>query len=169
MEIRNILPQWDISVEVLATDAEGMIREAREYLQRDKNFTIKIPMIAEWLKAVTQLSKEWIKTNVTLIFSAVQAMMAAKAGATYVSPFVGRLDDIWSDGLVLIEEIRNVFDNYSFDTKILAASIRHMEHIRQCMLIWADICTIPSKLIHQMIQHPLTSKWLEQFLKDANA
>jgi len=167
MEIRDILPQGDISVEVLATEAAEMLKEADEYLTWDKNFTIKIPMTAEGLKAVKELSSKGIKTNVTLVFSSTQAMLAAKAGATYVSPFLGRLDDISSDGMRLIEEIRIIFDNYGYDTQILAASIRHPEHVRQAAMLGADVATMPPKILLQLLKHPLTDLGLAQFLKDS--
>jgi len=167
MEIRWILPQGDISVEVLWTTYEEMIKEAEDYLTWDSNFTIKIPMTQEWLKAVKLLSSTWIKTNVTLVFSVVQALLAAKAWATYVSPFIGRLDDIGEHGVQLVEDIRKIFDNYHFKTQILAASIRSPEHVKLCALAWADVCTIPAKVLQEMLQHPLTEKWLAQFLKDA--
>jgi transaldolase len=167
LEIRKILPDGDISVEVLATEKDGMIKEAKEYLKWDKNFTIKIPMTLEGLKAVKELSMQAIKTNVTLVFSLSQAILAAKAGATYISPFLGRLDDITADGMNLIEEIRVVYDNYLFETEILAASIRHPEHVRRCALAGADVCTIPPQVLKQMLKHPLTDSGLEKFLKDA--
>jgi len=167
MEIRELLPKGDISVEVISTYEKGMIEEANNYLKWDKNFTIKIPMTADGLKAVKKLSAKGIKTNVTLIFSSAQALLAAKAGATYVSPFIGRLDDISADGMKVIEEIRIIFDNYGIDTQILAASIRHPEHVRQAMLLGADVCTMPPKILEKLIKHPLTDLGLEQFLKDA--
>jgi len=166
-EIRDILPDGDISVEVLAIDAEGMLKEAEEYLQWDENFTIKIPMTSEGLKAVKVLSAKGISTNVTLVFSATQALLAAKAGATYISPFVGRLDDISADGLKLIEEIRIIFDNYTINTQILVASIRHPEHVKDSALVGVDVCTVPPKVLSQMFKHPLTDIGLEKFLKDA--
>jgi len=167
MDIRKVLPKGDISVEVLGTTKDEMVKEAKEYLKWDKNFTIKIPMIPEGLKAVKELSSKGINTNVTLVFSVNQAMLAAKAGATYISPFVGRLDDISSDGMKLIEDIRVAFDNYLINTEILAASLRHPEHVRQCALVGADVCTIPPKVLLQMTKHPLTDAGLEKFMKDA--
>jgi transaldolase len=167
MDIRKILPKGDISVEVLSTDSEGMLKEANEYLKWDKNFTIKIPITGEGLKAVKKLSEKGVNTNVTLVFSVNQAILAAKAGATYISPFVGRLDDISANGMSLIEDIRVAFDNYMVETQILAASIRHPEHVRQCLLVGADVCTIPPNVLMQMTKHPLTDSGLAKFLKDA--
>jgi len=167
LEIRKILPKGDISVEVLGVTAPEMLKEAAEYLKWDKNFTIKVPMTAEGLKACKQLTDNKIQVNVTLVFTANQALLAAKAGATYVSPFVGRLDDVSTDGLALIADIRAVFDNYDFETQILAASIRHPEHVKQCALIGADVCTIPPQVLYQLLNHPLTESGLKKFLEDA--
>lgn len=155
-----------ISAEVISLDSENMVEEARKLARLHKNIVIKIPMCAEGLKATKVLSSEGIKTNVTLIFSANQALLAARAGATYVSPFVGRLDDIGQDGMNLIQEIVAVFSNYAIETQIIAASIRHTMHVTQAALMGADIATIPYKVIHQMAKHPLTDGGIEKFLAD---
>ncbi|GIW48683.1 MAG: putative transaldolase [Caloramator sp.] len=155
-----------ISAEVISLEAEGMIKEARELAKIHKNIVIKIPMTLEGLKAVKVLSKEGIKTNVTLIFSSAQALLAAKAGATYVSPFVGRLDDIGHDGMTLIEEIVRIFDNYGIETEIIAASIRHPMHVVEAALAGAHIATVPYKVLVQMAKHPMTDIGIEKFLKD---
>ncbi|SHE27912.1 MULTISPECIES: fructose-6-phosphate aldolase [Caloramator] len=155
-----------ISAEVISLEAEGMIMEARELAKIHKNIVIKIPMTLEGLKAVKVLSKEGIKTNVTLIFSSAQALLAAKAGATYVSPFVGRLDDIGHNGMTLIEEIVRIFDNYGIETEIIAASIRHPMHVVEAALAGAHIATVPYKVLVQMAKHPMTDIGIEKFLKD---
>lgn len=155
-----------ISAEVISLEAEGMIKEARELAKIHKNIVIKIPMTLEGLKAVKVLSSEGIKTNVTLIFSSAQALLAAKAGATYVSPFVGRLDDIGHDGMALIEEIVRIFENYGIETEIIAASIRHPMHVVDAALAGAHIATIPYKVLVQMAKHPMTDSGIEKFLKD---
>jgi len=155
-----------ISAEVIATDAEGMIREGEELAQIHKNVVIKLPMTKDGMIACKHFSKKGIKTNVTLIFSANQALLAAKNGATYVSPFVGRLDDVGQTGMDLIVEIRQVFNNYDFETKILAASLRHSQHIKECAMVGADTATIPFKVIEGLFNHPLTKSGLEQFLAD---
>ncbi len=155
-----------ISGEVIALDSEGMIKEGREIAAMHRNMVVKIPMTLEGLKAVKVLSNEGIKTNVTLIFSASQALMAAKAGATYVSPFLGRLDDISMDGMDLISDIVTIFENYSIQTEIIAASIRHPMHLVKCALAGADIATIPYNVIEQLAKHPLTDIGIEKFLKD---
>ena len=155
-----------ISAEVISLEADGMIAEALELAKIDKNIVIKIPMTAEGLKAVKALSAKGIKTNVTLIFSAAQALLAAKAGATYVSPFVGRLDDIDSDGMYLIEDIVTIFNNYGIETEIISASIRNSMAVTNCAKAGADIATVPYKVILQMIKHPLTDAGIEKFLKD---
>ncbi len=157
-----------ISGEVISLDSEGMIKEGREIAKIHSNMVVKIPMTAEGLKAVKVLSKEGIKTNVTLVFTATQAMLAAKAGATYVSPFLGRLDDISTEGLRLIEDISSVFYNYGIETEIICASIRHPMHVLECAKIGADIATIPYKVIMQLVKHPLTDKGIEKFLEDWN-
>lgn len=155
-----------ISAEVISLDSEGMIREAVELAKIHKNIVIKLPMTVEGLKAVKVLSKENIKTNVTLIFSAAQALMAARAGATYVSPFAGRLDDIGNNGIELISEIVTIFNNYDIDTEIIAASIRHPMHVTQAAGLGCHIATVPYKVLVQMTKHPLTDKGIDQFLKD---
>ncbi len=155
-----------VSAEVISTDYEGMVREGDELAALHKNIVVKIPMVTDGLKAIKYFSNKGIRTNCTLIFSAGQALVAAKAGATYVSPFVGRLDDISTDGLQLIEQIRLIFDNYAFDTEILAASVRHPMHIINCASIGADVMTGPLSVIKALVKHPLTDIGLEQFLAD---
>lgn len=157
----------DVSAEVIATDFEGMIREGEELvaINPDK-IVVKVPMIKEGVKAIKYFSDKGIKTNCTLIFSATQALIAAKAGATYVSPFVGRLDDISTDGIDLIDQIATIFDNYDFDTEILAASLRHPMHVVKCAEIGAHVGTMPFNVILQLIKHPLTDSGLEKFLAD---
>ena len=155
-----------ISGEVNSDDAEGMIKEGREIAAIHPNMVVKIPMTAEGLKAVKVLTKEGIKTNVTLVFSATQALLAARAGATYVSPFVGRLDDIGQDGLSLIEEIVDIFNVNAIETEIIVASVRNPIHVAQAARMGADIATVPYKVITQMTKHPLTDKGIENFLKD---
>ncbi|MEL6671376.1 MAG: fructose-6-phosphate aldolase [Bacteroidota bacterium] len=157
----------DVSAEVISTDYEGIVKEGRELAQIHPNITVKIPMIKEGVKAIKTLSSEGIKINTTLIFTPIQALVAAKAGAKYVSPFIGRLDDIGHEGMDLIVEIREVFDNYGIDTMILAASIRHNQHLRACALAGADVGTMPFSVIDGMIKHPLTDKGLAKFLEDA--
>ena len=160
-----------ISGEVKATTikAEDMILEAREIAKIHKNMVVKIPMTVEGLKAVKILSKEGIKTNVTLIFSANQALLAARAGATYVSPFLGRLDDISTDGLELIRTIADIFATHDIDTEIISASVRHPIHVTECALAGADIATVPYSVIEQMTKHPLTEQGIEKFKKDYEA
>ena len=155
-----------VSAEVTALDAEGMINEARELSKLADNVVIKIPMTKEGMKAVNVLSKEGIKTNVTLIFSANQALMAAKAGATYVSPFVGRLDDIGQNGMQLIAEIVQIFRNYDIKTEIIVASVRHPMHVIEAAELGADIATIPFAVLDKMFNHPLTDKGIDSFMKD---
>lgn len=155
-----------ISAEVISLDAAGMVEEARELAKIHENIVIKIPMIEEGLKAVKQLTAENIKTNVTLIFSCTQALLAAKAGATYVSPFVGRLDDISQDGMNLISDIMTILRNYGYNTEVIVASVRSPMHVSQSALIGADIATIPYKVIAQMARHPLTDIGMEKFLAD---
>lgn len=156
----------DVSAEVISTDYEGMIAEGRMLAKIHKNITVKIPMIKDGVKAIRTLTDEGIKTNCTLIFSAIQALVAAKAGATYVSPFIGRLDDIGQDGMDLIHDIRQIFDNYGMETEILAASIRHNQHLLACALAGADVATMPYSVIDGMIKHPLTDSGLAKFLAD---
>ncbi len=156
-----------ISVETLSETAEGMIKEADTYLKWGKNIVIKIIMTAEGMKAVRVLSQRGIKTNVTVTFSAVQAMLAAKSGATYVSPFIGRLDDISQRGMDVIQDIRTIFDNYQFDTEILVASVRSPIHILDASLVGADVATVPPEILMKLFQHPLTDKGIQAFLADA--
>lgn len=157
----------DISAEVLSTKYEEMIAEGETLAQIHPNIVVKIPMIKDGVKALKYFSDKGIKTNCTLIFSAGQALLAAKAGATYVSPFLGRLDDISTDSLNLIEEIRLIFDNYNYPTQILAASVRHSMHIINCAKIGADVVTCPLQPIVSLLKHPLTDSGLEQFIKDS--
>jgi transaldolase len=155
-----------VSAEVVSIDAPGMLVEARELAKIADNIVIKIPMIVEGLKAVKTLTAEGIKTNVTLVFSAAQALLAAKAGATYVSPFVGRLDDIGTSGMDLIGDIVNIYDNYGYESEIIVASIRSPQHVLESALLGADIATIPFKVIAQLAKHPLTDIGMQQFLAD---
>ena len=155
-----------VSAEVVSLDAEGMLKEARELAKLADNIVVKIPMIEEGLKAVKKLAAEKIKTNVTLVFSATQAMLAAKAGASYVSPFVGRLDDISQVGMDLVSDILTINRNYGFDTEIIVASVRNPVHVLEAALIGAEIATIPYKVIAQLAKHPLTDIGMKQFLAD---
>lgn len=155
-----------ISAEVVSLDADGMVAEARELAKIHDNIVVKVPMIEEGLKAVKRLSSENIKTNVTLVFSSTQALLAAKAGATYISPFVGRLDDISQDGMGLISDIMTILRNYGFSSEVIVASVRSPMHVVQSALIGADIATIPYKVIAQLARHPLTDIGMEQFLAD---
>ncbi len=157
-----------VNGEVVSTDAEGMISEARELAKLADNIVVKIPLIAEGLKATKALTSEGIKTNVTLCFSPVQALMAAKAGAAYISPFVGRLDDLSSRGMDLVEQIVTIYENYGYDTEVIVASIRNPTHVLDAALMGADICTCPFKVLDQLIKHPLTDTGLEKFLADWN-
>jgi transaldolase len=156
----------DISAEVVSTDCEGILKEGRELAKIHKNIVIKVPLIKEGLKAVKAFSDEGIKTNVTLCFSPSQALLAAKAGAYLVSPFVGRLDDISYNGMDLISQIRQIYDNYGYTTQILVASIRHPMHFVDSCMIGADVCTMPFKVIEALAKHPLTDIGLEKFLAD---
>ena len=158
----------DVSAEVIATDFEGMIREGEALAKLHPQIVVKIPMIREGIKAIKYFADNGIRTNCTLVFSAGQALLAAKAGATYVSPFIGRLDDVSTDGLGLIQEIRLIYDNYGFETQILAASIRHTMHIMDCAKLGADVMTGPLKAIDGLLNHPLTDIGLEKFLADFN-
>lgn len=155
-----------VSAEVISTDYAGIIREGEHLAGLHKNIVVKVPMITEGIKAIKYFSSKGIKTNCTLVFSAGQALLAAKAGATYISPFLGRLDDISVNGLDLIAQIRLIYDNYSFDTQILAASVRHPMHIIHCAEIGSDVMTGPLKAIKALASHPLTTSGLEQFLAD---
>jgi transaldolase len=156
----------DISAEVTALDTDGMLREGRDYAKVASNVVVKRPLTVDGLKATRKLREEGIKVNVTLCFSAAQALLAAKAGANYISPFIGRLDDIATDGMQLIRDIVQIYDNYGFATEVLAASIRHPMHIVDCALAGADVATIPFKVIKQLFNHPLTDKGLDAFLSD---
>ncbi len=161
------LVQGPISAEVIATDAEGMVREGQELAKiNPKNIVIKVPMTEEGLKATRIFSSEGIKTNVTLVFSPLQALLAAKAGAAFVSPFVGRLDDVGHDGMEGIEEIRTIFDNYGYESEIIVASVRSPLHVLRAALTGADICTIPYSVITQLSKHPLTDIGIKKFLAD---
>jgi transaldolase len=157
-----------VSAEVLSLNKEGMLKEAHELAKIHKNIVVKIPMTKDGMQAVKVLSSEGIKTNVTLCFSAVQALFAARAGATYISPFVGRLDDIASNGMDLIAQIVQIYNNYALETEVLVASIRHPMHLVEAAMIGADVATMPFKIIEQMLKHPLTDKGIESFLSDYN-
>lgn len=163
--ICNIV-EGDVSAEVISTDFEGMVREGEALAELHDQIVVKLPMIKDGVKACKYFSDKGIKTNVTLVFSAGQALLAAKAGATYVSPFIGRLDDISTDGLNLIAEIRMIYDNYGFDTEILAASVRHTMHIIDCAKLGSDVMTGPLSAISGLLKHPLTDIGLAKFLAD---
>lgn len=158
--------EGDVSAEVISTDFEGMVKEGEALAELHPQIVVKIPMIKDGIKALKYFSDNGIKTNCTLVFSAGQALLAAKAGATYVSPFIGRLDDISTDGLELIEKIRLIYDNYGFETEILAASVRHTMHVIECAEIGADVMTGPLSSITGLLKHPLTDIGLEKFLAD---
>jgi transaldolase len=166
VDICNIV-DGDVSAEVIATEYDEIIKEGEALVALHEQIVVKVPMIKDGIKAIKYFSDKDIRTNCTLIFSSGQALLAAKAGATYVSPFIGRLDDISSDGLKLIEEMRIIFDNYSFGTEILAASVRHPMHIIECATLGADVVTTPLSAILQLIKHPLTDSGLATFLADA--
>ncbi len=155
-----------VSAEVIATDYDGIVKEGRELSRIHKNIVVKVPLIKEGLKAVKTLSGEGVKTNVTLCFSPSQALLAAKAGATYISPFVGRLDDVSTSGMDLISQIVQIYRNYNYKTEVLVASIRHPLHLVEAALIGADVCTIPFDVINKLFNHPLTDVGLEKFLSD---
>jgi transaldolase len=155
-----------VSAEVIATDVDGMVAEGRELAKLHQNIVVKIPMLTDGLKAVRQLATEGIKTNVTLIFSPLQALMAAKAGASYVSPFVGRLDDVSQDGMELVEQIVEMYANYGFETEVIVASVRNPLHVLESALLGADIATIPYNVLSKLAAHPLTDKGLKAFLAD---
>ena len=165
-EICSLVP-GAVSAEVLATDFDGMMKEGRAVSKIAKNITIKVPLTWDGLKACRALSDEGLMVNVTLCFSPVQAMMAAKAGATFISPFIGRVDDIGEDGMGLIRDIRAIYDNYGYKTEILAASIRSVSHVREAALAGADVSTIPTEIFKKLLSHPLTDKGLAAFLADA--
>lgn len=155
-----------ISAEVVSMEADGMVKEAKEVAKIHKNIVIKVPLCEEGIKATKMLSKEGIKTNVTLCFSACQALLAAKAGATYISPFIGRLDDISHEGMKLVDEIKEIYDNYGFKTKIIVASIRNPLHVKNAALIGADVATIPPNVMGQLFKHSLTDIGIKKFLED---
>lgn len=172
MDFRTLLGEickivdGDISAEVVATDADGMLKEGRELAKIDPNIVVKIPLTKEGLKATRVFADEGIKTNVTLCFSPTQALLAAKAGAYIISPFVGRLDDISSDGMGLIQQILTIYDNYEYDTQVLVASVRHPMHVVESAMMGAHIATMPYSVITQLVKHPLTDIGLEKFLAD---
>ncbi len=168
LDICNIV-DGDVSAEVVATDFDGIVEEGTELAKLHDQIVVKVPMIKEGVKAIKYFTSKGIKTNCTLVFSAGQALLAAKAGATYVSPFLGRLDDISTDGLNLIEEIRLIYDNYEFETQILAASIRHTMHVINCAKLGADVMTGPLSSIDGLLKHPLTDSGLAKFLEDAKS
>lgn len=155
-----------VSAEVISTDFNGIMKEARELVKIHKNIVVKVPLVVEGLKAVKAMKAEGIRSNVTLCFSPNQALLAAKAGADYISPFIGRLDDVSHDGMQLIEQIVTIYRNYQFRTEVLVASVRHPLHVVEAALIGADVCTIPFKVIRQLANHPLTDIGLEKFLSD---
>jgi transaldolase len=157
-----------ISAEVISTETDGMLREARELAAIHENIVVKVPMTVDGLKATRALADEGIKTNVTLVFSPLQALMAAKAGATFVSPFVGRLDDISHEGMLLVEQIVEIYSNYAYDTEIIVASVRNPLHVLESALMGADIATVPFKVLAKLAAHPLTDKGLQSFLDDWN-
>lgn len=164
-EICRIVP-GPVSLEVTAKDAEGMLKEAKELAKLGDNVVVKIPMTQEGIKAVRKIEAEGIKTNVTLVFSPLQALVAAKAGATYVSPFVGRLDDISSEGMRIVEQIVEIYSNYDLFTQVIVASVRHPMHVLEAALLGADVVTMPFKVLEQLFIHPLTDIGVERFLKD---
>jgi transaldolase len=163
------LVEGDVSAEVTATDYEGMLREARELARIHRHVVVKIPLIAEGIRAIRTLSSEGIRINCTLCFSPTQALVAAKAGATYISPFAGRLDDVSADGMQVIEQVVRIYRNYGFKTQVLAASLRHPMHVLQAALMGADVATMPFSVMMQLLKHPLTDIGLERFLKDWEA
>lgn len=165
VDICNIV-EGDVSAEVISTDYEGMIKEGEELAELHAQIVVKVPMIKEGIKAIKYFSDNGIRTNCTLVFSSGQALLAAKAGATYVSPFIGRLDDISTDGLGLIAEIREIYDNYGYETQILAASVRHTMHVIECAKIGSDVITGPLSAIEGLLRHPLTDSGLAKFLED---
>ena len=161
--------QGDVSAEVISTDYEGIIQEGEALAALHPQIVVKVPMIKDGIRAIRYFSQKGIRTNCTLVFSAGQALLAAKAGASYVSPFIGRLDDISTDGLELIADIRQIYDNYGYDTQVLAASVRHPMHIIECAKIGADVVTAPLSAILALLKHPLTDIGLEKFLSDAKS
>jgi transaldolase len=167
-EICGIVP-GPVSAEVLATDYEGMVRQAREWARVADNVVVKIPVTPDGIRAVRTVSQEGIKTNVTLVFSVTQAVLAAKAGATYVSPFVGRIDDIGGDGMGVVEEIVLAFENYGYETEIIVASVRHPRHVVESLAMGAHVATVPFKVLECLFRHPLTDVGIERFLADYKA
>jgi len=165
-EICEIIQGLPINLEVLSLNSEGMVQEAQKLSKMGQNIVVKIPMTGEGLKAIKVLGSEGIKTNTTLIFSPMQALLAAKAGATYVSPFIGRLDDISQTGMDLVEQIVTIFNNYDFESEVIVASIRHPIHVLEAALIGAHVATSPYKVIEQLVKHPLTDIGIERFLAD---
>ncbi|MDQ3031347.1 MAG: fructose-6-phosphate aldolase [Myxococcota bacterium] len=167
--VRDICEVVDgpISAEVHATDFDGIVREGRELAKIHRNVVVKVPLIADGLRAVKLFTSEGIKTNVTLCFSPTQGLLAAKAGATYISPFVGRIDDVGGEGMLLVEQLVEIYRNYGYETQVLAASIRHPLHVVRASEIGAHVATIPHKVIHQLLKHPLTDSGLATFLADA--
>jgi transaldolase len=165
LEICDVV-RGPVSAEVVSTDFDGMMREARDYAALRPNVVIKIPLIAEGLKAVAQCTQEGIKTNVTLCFSATQALLAAKAGATYISPFVGRLDDVATEGMDLVSDILEIYRNYDLETEVLVASVRHPMHVLEAARLGAHVATCPLSVLHQLLRHPLTDIGLQRFLAD---
>jgi len=165
-EICDILPEGDISVEVTATDMNGILKEAYDFVKIRNNIVVKIPLIKEGIKAIYVLSQEGIKVNCTLCFSAVQALLAAKVGATYISPFVGRLDAVGTDGMKLIMQIKQIYDNFGYETKVLSAALRNPMHVLESALAGADVATMGFAIMEQLFHHPLTDIGLEQFLND---
>lgn len=163
------LVDGDVSAEVVSTEYDEIVSEARHLAEIADNVVVKVPLIKEGIKAIKTLSDEGIRTNCTLCFSATQALLAAKAGATYISPFIGRLDDISDDGMQLIEDVVTVYDNYGYETEVLAASIRHPMHVLESARLGADVATMPLNVIDQLLHHPLTDRGLERFLDDWNA
>ena len=158
--------EGDVSAEVVSTEYDEIVAEARHLAKIADNVVVKVPLIKDGIKAIRTLSDEGIRTNCTLCFSASQALLAAKAGATYISPFIGRLDDISDNGMQLIEDVVTIYDNYGFDTEVLAASIRHPMHVKEAAQLGADVATMPLEVIDQLLHHPLTDRGLEQFLAD---
>ncbi len=167
VDICNIAKGGDVSAEVISTDFEGMVREGEELAKLHDQIVVKVPMIKDGIKAIRYFSQKGIKTNCTLVFSAGQALLAAKAGATYVSPFIGRLDDVSTDGLDLIDQIVHIYREYAYETQVLAASIRHPMHIIKCAELGADVATCPLQAILDLLKHPLTDSGLAKFLEDA--
>lgn len=163
------LVKGPVSMEVFSTEAAGMVAEGKRYAKWAKNVVVKVPMTSEGLQAVGLLRKAGIRVNVTLIFSANQALLAAKAGANFVSPFIGRLDENGQDGMGLIEEIRAIFDNYAFEAEILVASVRHPRHVTEAAILGADVCTLPYAVFEKLVHHPMTDSGLEKFLSDWNS